>query len=131
MNLTRPSIAGSCLRPLLPLLLLGASEFAPSVLGEQSVWRTSNDLFKNSPASFPRLDQAGIEAVIKRLPKSLSLIPDYLLDKDISVRLHKGDLIIDGSFANAHVLVVDGNLTIRGKAHGETASHRTSAHLTM
>ena len=116
MSLIPPSIARPCLRLLLFLFLLGASAFAPSALGEPSVWRTSHDLIKNASASFPPLDRAGIEAVIKRLPKSLLLIRDYLLDKDVSVRLHKGDLTIDGSFANAHVLVVDGNLTIRGSS---------------
>jgi hypothetical protein len=95
-------------------LLLGASAFAPSAWGAPPVWRTSNDLIRRSPAPWSRLDKAGIEAVVERLPKSLSLIPDYLRDKDVRVHLHKGDLTIDGSFANDHVLVVDGNLTIRG-----------------
>jgi hypothetical protein len=88
--------------------------FVPLALAAPPVWRSSTDLIKKSPASFPRLDKAGIDAVIKRLPKSLSLIPDYLRDKDVEVRLHQGDLTIDGSFANDHVLVVDGHLTIRG-----------------
>lgn len=124
MNLISPSIATCCVRVrlllflLLLLVLLGTSAFTPSASAAPAptppVWRTSSDLIKNSPASFPRLDQGGIQAVIARLPKSLSLIRDYLLDKDTSVRLHKGDLTIDGSFANDHALVIDGNLTIRG-----------------
>jgi hypothetical protein len=96
------------------VLLLGATAFVPPASAEPPVWRTSTDLIKKSPKSFPRLDKAGIEAVIKRLPKSLSLIRDYLRDKDATVLSHKGDLTIDGSFDNGHILVVDGNLTIRG-----------------
>jgi hypothetical protein len=96
------------------VLLLGATVFVPPASGEPPVWRTSADLIKKSPKSFPRLDKAGIEAVIKRLPKSVTLIKDYLLDKDAAVFSHKGDLTIDGSFDNAHTLIVDGNLTIRG-----------------
>lgn len=96
------------------VLLLGASAFVSPASAEPPVWRTSTELIKKSPASFRRLDQAGIEAVIKRLPKSVSLIRDYLRDKDATVFSHKGDLTIDGSFDNGHVLVVDGNLTIRG-----------------
>ena len=96
------------------LLALGASVFVPPAAAEPPVWHTSVDLIKKSPKSFPRLDKAGIDSVIKRLPKSLSLIPDYLRDKDAAVFSHKGDLTIDGSFDNSHILVVDGNLTIRG-----------------
>jgi hypothetical protein len=113
------SISLSIAKPCVPLLIvlvipLGASAFVPPASGAPPVWRTSGELIKKSPAAFPRLDKAGIEGVIKRLPKSLSLIRDYLRDKDVSVHLHKGDLTIDGSFDNGHVLIVDGNLTIRG-----------------
>jgi hypothetical protein len=96
------------------MALVGASAFVPPASAEPPVWRTSAGLIKKSPTTFPRLDKAGIEAIVKRLPKSLSLIPDYLRDKDAAVFLHKGDLTIDGSFDNSHILVVDGNLTIRG-----------------
>jgi hypothetical protein len=94
--------------------LLGASAFVPPASGATPVWRTSRELIKQSPKSFPRLDKAGIDAIIKRLPKGLPAIPDYLRDKDAVVHLHKGDLTIDGSFDNSHILVVDGNLTING-----------------
>jgi hypothetical protein len=114
LNLINPSSTSLYVCLLLLPLLLGAGAFVPPASGAPPVWRSSTDLIKKSPASFPRLDQAGIEAVIKRLPKSLSLIRDYLRDKDATVYLHKGDLTIDGSFANDHVLVVDGNLTVRG-----------------
>jgi hypothetical protein len=96
------------------MILLGASAFVPPASGATPVWQTSRELIKKSPKSFPRLDKAGIEAIVKRLPKSFSLIPDYLRDKDAAVFLHKGDLTIDGSFDNSHILVVDGNLTISG-----------------
>lgn len=96
------------------MLLLGAAVFVPPAAAQPPVWRTSADLIKKSPKSFPRLDKAGIEGVIGRLPKSVTAIKDYLRDKDAHVFLHKGDLTIDGSFDNAHTLVVDGNLTISG-----------------
>jgi hypothetical protein len=86
----------------------------PTPRSAEPVWRTSHELIARAPASFPRLDPAGIDAVIKRLPKALSQIPDYLRVKEAAVRVHRGDLTIDGSFANAHTLVVDGDLTIRG-----------------
>jgi hypothetical protein len=103
-------LALSCLL----VLLLGASAFVPPASGQPPVWRTSSDLIKKSPQSFSRLDKAGIEAVLKRVDKSFTLIPDYLRDKDTPVFQHKGDLTIDGSFDNSHILVVDGNLTVRG-----------------
>ena len=96
------------------LLLLTASALAPPAWGAAPVWRTSSDLIARSPASFPRLDQAGIDAVVGRLPRSLSLIRDYLRNGDARVNRHRGDMTIDGSFANTHVLVVGGNLTIHG-----------------
>jgi hypothetical protein len=118
LNLTTPSINGSYVHIAHLLLvvgvLLGAGVFVPPASAEPPLWRTSHELIKQSPKSFPRLDKAGIEAIVKRLPKALSLIDDYLLDKDAAVFLHKGDLTIDRSFDNSHILVVDGNLTIRG-----------------
>jgi hypothetical protein len=87
---------------------------APAILEAAPVWLTSGDLLRRAPASFTRLDPPGIEAVIKRLPRSLSQIPAYLRDRNSTFHLHRGDLTIDGSFANTHALVVDGNVTIRG-----------------
>jgi hypothetical protein len=116
------SISLSIAKPYAPqllllclVILLGVSAFVPPASGATPpVWRTSGELIKQSPKSFPHLDKAGIDAVIKRLPKGLTLIPDYLRDKDARVHLHKGDLTIDGSFDNSHILVIDGNLTISG-----------------
>lgn len=80
----------------------------------EPLWRTSSEVVTRAQAPISRLDAAGVAAVIARLPKSLPLIPDFLRDTSVQVYLHKGDLTIDGSFANTHALVVDGNLTIRG-----------------
>ena len=96
------------------LLLLGATTFASAAEAAAPLWHSSGEVISRSPASISRLDAARVEAVIARLPKSLSLIRDYLRDRNVRVHLHKGDLTIDGSFANTHALVVDGNLTIRG-----------------
>lgn len=80
----------------------------------EPLWRTSSDVITRNQASISRLDAAGVESVIARLPQSLSLIPPFLRDTDVQAYLYKGDLTIDGSFANTHALVVDGNVTIRG-----------------
>lgn len=80
----------------------------------EPLWRTSREVITRSPASISRLDASGVEALIARLPKSLSLMPPFLRDTSAEVYLHRGDLTVDGSFANTDVLVVDGNLTIRG-----------------
>ena len=78
------------------------------------VWRTSSDIVTQAQTPISRLDAAGVEAVITRLPRSLLLIRDYLREQGVQVYLHKDDLTIDGSFANTHALVVDGHLTIHG-----------------
>ena len=111
VHFTSPAVASW--PRLVVLLLLATITFAPGVEAAP-VWRTSGDLLAAAPARVTRLDAAGIEAVIARLPGSLSLIRDYLRDRNVRVHLHTGDLTIDGSFANTHALVVDGNLTIRG-----------------
>jgi len=80
----------------------------------EPVWRTSREVVTRAQAPVTRLDAAGVEAVVARLPKSISLIRADLRDTDVQVHLHKGDLTIDASFVNTHALVVDGNLTIRG-----------------
>lgn len=101
--------------PWLRLVLVVAATLLASVAEAAApVWRTSGDLITRTPAAVSRLDPARVEAVVARLPKSLSLIRDYLRDRNVRVHLHKGDLTIDGSFANTHVLVVDGHLTING-----------------
>jgi hypothetical protein len=93
---------------------VSAQTAPPPAAASAPAWRSSHDLIARAPASFPRLDAAGIDAVIARLPRTLTQIPDFLRDKHAAVRVHRGDLTIDGSFVNAHALVVDGDLTIRG-----------------
>jgi hypothetical protein len=89
---------------------------------EAPVWHTSRELIKSSPGSFRRLDQAGLDAVFERL--SHSMVEDYLREHEkVPVYLHTGDLTIDGSFANQHVVVVDGNLTIRGSYDDYVGGH--------
>lgn len=101
--------------PWLPLALAIAATMCASMApAAEPLWRTSTDVISQAQASISRLDATGVESVIARLPKSLALIPPFLRDADVPVYLHKGDLTIDGSFANAHTLVVDGDLTIRG-----------------
>src|SRR5690349_1637207 len=102
----------SSLRLALLCVALFLTTAAPSVAAP--LWHTSGDLIRRVPASFQRLDAAGIGAVVARLPRTLTLIPDYLRDRNTTFHLHKGDLTIDGSFANTHALVVDGDVTIRG-----------------
>jgi hypothetical protein len=108
-----PLSVGAWLRLVCVVLVVTGTIAAP-VRAAAPVWHTSGDLMRRTPASFQRLDAAGVEAVLARLPKSLTLIPAYLRDQGVQVHLHKGDLTIDGSFANTHVLVVDGNVTMRG-----------------
>ena len=107
----RLSAAAAWLR----LALAIAATLVPSMtLAAEPVWRTSRDVVTRAQAPISRLDAAGVERVIGRLPKTLSLIRADLRDSDVQVYLHQGDLTIDASFVNTHALVVDGNLTIRG-----------------
>jgi hypothetical protein len=106
-----PSAAAPWLRLLLAIAATTSASVAQAAV---PVWRTSGDVVTRAQAPIARLDAPGVEAVIARLPRSLTLIRDYLRDKGVPVYLHKGDLTIDGSFANTHALVVDGTLTIRG-----------------
>jgi len=99
---------------LVLFVLLVTGTFAAPARPATPVWHTSGDLMRRTPASFHRLDATGVEAVLARVPKSLALISAYLRDKNVQVHMHKGDLAIDGSFANTHVLIVDGSVTIRG-----------------
>ena len=95
-------------------LAIAATLVSSMTHAAEPVWRTSRDVVTRAQSSISRLDAAGVESVIARLPKSLSLIRADLRDKDVQVYLHKGDQTIDASFVNTHALVVDGNLTIRG-----------------
>jgi len=107
----RLSAAAAWLR----LALAIAATLVPSMThAAEPVWRTSRDVVTRAQAPISRLDAAGVERVIARLPKTLSLICADLRDSDVQVYLHQGDLTIDASFVNTHALVVDGNLTIRG-----------------
>ena len=107
----RLSAAAAWLR----LALAIAATLVPSMThAAEPVWRTSRDVVTRAQAPISRLDAAGVEQVIARLPKTLSLIRADLRDSDVQVYLHQGDLTIDASFVNTHALVVDGNLTIRG-----------------
>ncbi|UXI70073.1 polymer-forming cytoskeletal protein [Tahibacter amnicola] len=76
-------------------------------------WHSSADLVKRSPDRFVRADKAAIEAALQRADKVVH-VDDYLREKNLTVYLHKGDLVVDGSFSNDDALIVDGNLTIRG-----------------
>lgn len=110
-----PRPAAAAAAPWLRLAVAIAATLCASIAqAAVPVWRTSRDVVTRAQAPIARLDAAGVEAVIRRLPKSLSLIPDYLRDTSVQVYLHKGDLTIDASFVNTHALVVDGSLTIRG-----------------
>ena len=107
----RLSAAAAWLR----LALAIAATLVPSMThAAEPVWRTSREVVTRAQAPITRLDAAGVERVIARLPKALSLIRADLRDSDVQVYLHQGDLTIDASFVNTHALVVDGNLTIRG-----------------
>lgn len=95
-------------------LAIAVTMAASMAQAAEPLWHTSRDVITRAKAPVSRLDAAGVEAVVARLPKSLSLIRPFLRDTSAEVYLHSGDLTIDGSFANTDVLVVDGNLTIRG-----------------
>lgn len=57
---------------------------------------------------------ADIDAALKRLPKGIGLIRDYVTDPDVAVYRHAGDLTIDRSFSNDDVVIVEGNLVVQG-----------------
>lgn len=89
--------------------LLLSSAAANAAPGE---WITSADLARQG--TLTKLDKAGVTAVLARVPKGMYLIKDYVGDGGATVLWHKGDLTIDRSFSNDDVVVVDGNLTVKG-----------------
>lgn len=91
---------------LTSLALACAANAAP---GE---WVSSGDLVKNQ--TLERIGKTEITATLKRLPQGLVSIKDYVGDDGAAVYRHRGDLTLDRSFANDDIVIVDGNLTIKG-----------------
>ncbi|MDC8012400.1 hypothetical protein [Tahibacter soli] len=75
-------------------------------------WISSAELVRNG--TLVRVADAEVKATLARLPKGLSSIRDYIGDKDAAVYRHVGDLTLERSFSNDDIVIVDGNLTIKG-----------------
>ncbi|HVJ61829.1 MAG TPA: hypothetical protein VM555_03865, partial [Tahibacter sp.] len=85
---------------------------APGAEVSSSAWVSSGELVKNK--TLVRAGKTEIAATLARLPKGLVNIKDYVGDDGAAVYQHQGDLTLDRSFANDDIVIVDGNLTIRG-----------------
>ncbi|HJU39711.1 MAG TPA: hypothetical protein VJ724_09075, partial [Tahibacter sp.] len=82
---------------------------APTAPGD---WVSSAELVERK--TLVRANKAQIDAALARLPKGVGMIRDYVVDPDVAVYRHAGDLALDRSFSNDDVVIVEGNLTIDG-----------------
>lgn len=80
-------------------------------LQDTRIWLSSTELLAQNPSDWTDLDDATRDSLIS---DEEFYIHHSLEDPKVGWRVHRGDLIIDGSFHNGHGLIVLGNLTIRG-----------------
>jgi hypothetical protein len=84
--------------------LLGAFLFAFQLYGSMAF----------ADPKLTTIERAQMDAILKKIPKDFTLIKDYLMDPDSHWKQHSGDLVIDGSWNNNELVVVDGDVRISG-----------------